>query len=189
MLGGIEEYAYSVADEIKKKGFDVSIITSKGTNEAKSLSQKVSNSDKDTLYIDSTMILQRPVPTLRSSYALIRVIPWVRRSEIVHFHMPYPFVESYVSFLSWIWRKKLVVTYHMDAKLDSNDGEEKEGERRPLIHRIIEKAYFYVSSKCPLNLADVICTNTLKYAKDSSDFTQVFTKDPCDISGHQTADL
>ena len=168
ILGGIEEYAFSVADEIKKKGFDVSIITSKSTNSGKSPSQQISNSDKDTLYIDSTMILQRPVPTLRSLYAFIRVISWVRRSEIVHIHMPYPFVESYVSFLSWICRKKLVVTYHMDAKLDSNDGEEKEGERRPLVHRIIEKAYFYVSSKCPLNLAHVVCTNTSRYAKDSS---------------------
>lgn len=166
VLGGIEEYAHSVADEIKKKGFGVSIITSTGIDGAKSLPQQTM-SDKDTLYIDSRMILQRPVPTLRSLYALIRVIPWVRRSDIVHIHMPFPFVESYVSFLSWILGKKLVVTYHMDAKLDANDTEQKANRSTPLTNRITESAYYLLSSKYPLTFSRIICTNTMKYAKDS----------------------
>jgi glycosyltransferase involved in cell wall biosynthesis len=120
----------------------------------------------DTLYLNCRIILQRPVPTVRSLFTLIKAISWVLRSDIVHIHMPYPFVESYVSFLSWICRKKLVVTYHMDAKLDSDEAEER--ANKPLINKIIESAYYLLSSKYPLNLSDVICTNTMKYAKDSS---------------------
>lgn len=173
VLGGIEEYAYSIVNELRNIGYDVFIATSKfkprrdsGVSES-----NTDETDLQTTYINSSMMMQRPVPTPGSVFALIRLISLVRKSDIIHIHMPYPFIESYVSFLATLAKKRIIVTYHMDAHLDfhkDNDNKKEEGkESNSLRNKIFEKAYFHFSSKHPLRRGTAICSNTRAYALDS----------------------
>lgn len=163
--GGIEEYAYSLIAELRSSGFEISLVTSKGKN-SDAWNGFQENYEFETIYIDSRMLFQRPIPTIRSVGAFTKLIFLVRDCDVVHIHMPYPIIEAYISILSKLMRKKLVITYHMDATIDSNDVG-KIRLTRYVINRVVEKAYHIFSSKVALDLSDIICTNTMAYVRSS----------------------
>lgn len=163
--GGTEEYAYSLMDELRNDGgFEVSVVTSGVKDSEPNSGLLHSMRDRSTTCINSSIILQRPVPKLSSFFVLLKLIRLIQKSDLVHIHMPYPFIESYVSFLTNVTGKRLVVTYHMDAHLDS---EKTTHHDICLRDKIIEKAYFLISSRSALKRASIICSNTRAYALDS----------------------
>lgn len=168
VLGGIEEYAYSVVDEMRKEGLDLSIITSRVSNSKIGKGQEIEH-DPQINHIDSSMLFQRPVPRLRSIPTIVKLISKISRASLVHIHMPYPFIESYVSFFAKLLGKKIVITYHMDAKMDSEEERNRLDRKGKglLLKRIIENAYYLFSSKYPLEWCSAICSNTKAYALDS----------------------
>lgn len=156
ITGGIEEYAYSVITELREQGLNARLITSRFRGNAKSLP-----ADDVYLYILSFILFERPVPI--SLLAFFKVIKAIRESDIIHIHMPYPFLESFAAFISKIFNKKIIVTYHMDAKIDT----ELTTAKKRILHFIIEKIYIWFSAKWPLVFCDIICTNTKAYAVNS----------------------
>lgn len=154
VTGGIEEYAYSVASDMQQLGADVTVVTSRLEDDAKYPDESAGYS-----YVPSRMMFKRPFPHGIGWIAKIAAL--VRQSDVVHVHMPYPIIESHAAFLARLYHKKLIVTYHMDAKIDTESG------RSSFSHSIIEFAYRCVSGSWPLMLSRVVCTNTLAYAKAS----------------------
>lgn len=158
ITGGIEEYAYSVVDGMRKEGMNVTVVTSRFHQEEGTIYPAES---EGYLYIPSKMFFKRPFPTSLSAF--VRVAKAIRQSDIVHIHMPYPFLESFAAFMSKVYHKKIVVTYHMDAKIDT----ESENTKEPLLHTIIQKLYTLISARWPLSYCDIICSNTMAYAENS----------------------
>lgn len=158
ITGGIEEYAYSVVDGMMNLGAYVTIVTSKfrfsGNNSKHSEASAY-------IYVPSMMFFKRPLPI--SIPAFFKIVAAIRNSDVIHIHMPFPFLESFAAITAKCLRKKIVVTYHMDAKIDI----ESDNLKEPMVHSIIEKAYDLFSAKWPLYYSDIICTNTMSYAQGS----------------------
>lgn len=159
ITGGIEEYAYSVVDGMRNEGVNVTVVTSRFDKEDDGA--KYPAESEGYLYVPSRMFFKRPLPMSLSAF--VRVAKAIRQSDVVHIHMPYPFLESFAAFMSKIYHKKIVVTYHMDAKIDT----ESEITKEPLLHIIIQKLYTLISARWALSYCDVICSNTMAYAESS----------------------
>jgi glycosyltransferase involved in cell wall biosynthesis len=154
ITGGIEEYAYSVINELKKIGIQVTTVTSK-------FKDKATYPSDDYVYVRSFMLWKRPLPC--NPFALINVLNAIRRSDVIHIHTPYPFLESIGAFFGKLFGKKVLITYHMDAVIDSDAIHEK----KPFSYTIIENVYRIFSTNVVLSLCDIICTNTKAYALNS----------------------
>lgn len=160
ITGGIEEYAYSVVEGMRNVGLDVTVVTSK-FRISDSSNDKYPPEDDGYVYVPSAMFFKRPIPI--SISAFFRISAAIRKSDVIHIHMPYPFVESFAAIAAKLFGKKIVVTYHMDAKIDA----ESENAKEPVLYSIIEKLYTLISARWPLSYSDVICTNTMAYAQSS----------------------
>jgi len=159
--GGIEEYAYSVVESLRNQGLDVIVVTSKLRINDDNNNSKYSSGDDGYVYVQSAMLFKRPIPL--SIFAFFRIFSLIIKSDIIHMHSPYPFLESFAAIVAKLFGKKIVITYHMDTKIDATP--------RNIIERIlyplIEKSYTLISLHWALLCSDVICTNTLAYAKSS----------------------
>lgn len=152
ITGGIEEYAYSVAEAMKHLGFHVTIITSK-------LKDDDNNTNSDIIYVNSSIMLRRPFP-IGFSWLLL-VARAIAMHDVIHIHMPYPIMETYVAFIAKMQRKKMIVTYHMDPKIDS------QSFKKSMVNSIIETMYYLISMRYALKSSNVICSNTKAYADSS----------------------
>jgi len=175
--GGIEEYAYSVIAEMQKQqqqqqqnkmDLKIRVVTSRFKDNS-----KYPSAADGYILIPSSIICKRPLPI--SLLALFKVINAIRESDIIHIHMPYPFLETVAAFFSKLFGKKVIVTYHMDAKIDDDDNDNKDNLRsenikknnnktKKLLYYFVEKMYYWLSARCTLVLCDLICTNTKAYA-------------------------
>lgn len=156
ITGGIEEYAYSVIDEMRSKGYPVLTVTAQFNDNT-----KYPESNEGYFYISSFSLWKRPVP--KNIFSLLRIVTIIRNSDIVHIHMPYPFLESFATITAKLFKKKVVVTYHADARIDDGSSSSK----LALLYSFVEKAYVWLSAKWALSPSDVICTNTMAYAASS----------------------
>jgi glycosyltransferase involved in cell wall biosynthesis len=178
--GGIEEYAYSVIAHMQQQnGLDVRVVTSRFKNNN---SRYPPITDNRYLFIPSTILFKRPLPITLLSF--FKVAKAIAQSDIIHIHMPYPFLESFAAFISRLFDKKTIVTYHMDAKIDTDDNDEDDSasrtmnvkknktmmnntNKRRFVYSLVENIYGWLSAKWPLVLSDIICTNTKAYADNS----------------------
>jgi O-antigen biosynthesis rhamnosyltransferase len=155
VTGGIEEYAFSVIDALRASGDEVTVVTSRyGPSVPRSTVAYGVHS------MPAKELLGRPVCVdPRSYFQLFRL---VRRADVVHVHMPFPFVEAVTAALAKVMGKPIVVTYHMDAVVD-------QGGSGPVqwFHRFAERMYRLVSAIPAVDLADRVCTNTRAYALES----------------------
>ncbi len=164
VTGGIEEYAYAVIAEMRAQGLDVRVVTSRFKN------RKFPSESSGYISISSFMCFQRPIPL--NPFVFVKVAKAIRSSDIVHIHMPYPILESFAAIISKLSKKKIIVTYHMDSKIDS----ESKSAARSFFFSLIEKAYRWVSARWALKFCDVICTNTKAYALNSPVLTKYLSK-------------
>lgn len=155
VTGGIEEYAYAVIDALRARGNEVTVLTTQYGD----VSGRTSGSP-DEAVLEAKELLGRPVCFRLRSY--VKILRLVRRSDIVHVHMPFPFVETAVAGLAKLMGKPLIVTYHMDAVVDGVDG-----GLSKLMHRLAERLYRSVLARPTVGLADRVCTNTKAYALES----------------------
>jgi glycosyltransferase involved in cell wall biosynthesis len=155
VTGGIEEYAFSVIDALRSGGNDVRVVTSRyGATAGRSeVAYGVTS-------LRAKEMLGRPVCFDPRSYR--KLFTLVRRADVVHVHMPFPFVEAVVAVFAKVLGKPVVVTYHMDAVVDR-------AARRPVqwMHRAAERLYRLLSAIPAVDLADRVCTNTRAYARGS----------------------
>ena len=165
ITGGIEEYAYSVIEELRDKGYNVIVATSKFNDNIKYPDPK-----EGYIYVPSFSILKRPIPKNPASF--LKLASAIRSSDIIHIHMPYPFIESFSALVSKLFHKKVVVTYHMDARIDDSFSSKKWVP----FFSIIEKAYVWLSARWACSLCDVICTNTMGYALTSNVLKKYLSK-------------
>jgi len=154
VTGGIEEYAYSVVGALRERGDRVRVLTSHyGDIPSRE------NRAPDVTYLAAKELWGRPVCFRIAAY--LRIISLVRRSDVVHVHMPFPFVETVAAGLAKVMGKPLLVTYHMDAVVDS-------GRTGPKpMHYIAEGLYRAVSAVPTVKLSERVCTNTKAYALQS----------------------
>jgi glycosyltransferase involved in cell wall biosynthesis len=162
ITGGIEEYAYSVVKELRDLGLDVTIVTSRIKVTDYNSNNKYLSECNKYIYVTSVMFLKRPIPI--NILSLFRIFRAIIQSDVIHIHMPYPFLESFAAIVAKLASKKLVVTYHADAKIDI----QHRHEIKNLLFSIIERLYVLISARWPLIYSDVICTNTMAYAQNSS---------------------
>ena len=180
--GGIEEYAYSVVAEMQKQqqqqqqqnnmDLKIRVVTSRFKDNS-----KYPSAADGYILIPSSIVCKRPLPI--SLLAFFKVINAIRESDIIHIHMPYPFLETFAAFFSKLFSKKVIVTYHMDAKIDDDDNDDKDNDNnrrsenikennnnknKKLLYYFVEKMYYWLSARCALVLCDRICTNTKAYA-------------------------
>ena len=153
VTGGIEEYAYGVAEALRSKGHEVSVLTTRYSGGEGETSARVTS-------LEAKELLGRPVCFHLRSYLKLPFL--VRRSDAVHVHMPFPFVEAAVAFLAKLMGRPLVVTYHMDARVD---GASEGGAK--WLHHLAERVYRAVSAVPTVELADRVCTNSRAYALQS----------------------
>jgi glycosyltransferase involved in cell wall biosynthesis len=155
VTGGIEEYAYAVIAELRARGHEVTVVTTRYGHGEGGRSRSPS-----LAVLDSKEVLGRPL--CYRPLAIARILSLVRRSDVVHVHMPFPFVEAWVAWAAKLMGKPVVVTYHMDALVDEVDG-------RPLsaLHRVAAQVYRHSSAIPTVELADRVCTNTEAYARQS----------------------
>lgn len=156
ITGGIEEYAYSVIENIRAKGYVVIVATAKFKDD-----EKYPDPKEGYIYVPSFSLWKRPVP--KNIFSLFRLIPAIRNADIIHIHMPYPFLESFSAIVAKFFHKNVILTYHADARIDDSSASRK----RKLLYSFIEKLYVWLSAAWPLSLSDVICTNTMGYALTS----------------------
>ncbi len=155
VTGGIEEYAFSVIDALRAAGNEVQVFTTRyGPRAARSPAVYGMTS------VRARDLLGRPVCFHPRSYR--KLFGLVRRADVVHVHMPFPFIEAVAAVYARILGKPLVVTYHMDAVVDRS-------ERGPVrwLHRAAERLYRVFSAVPAVDLADRVCTNTRAYALQS----------------------
>jgi len=154
VTGGIEEYAYSVVDGLRARGEHVKVLTSHyGDIPSRE------NRAPDVTYLAAKELWGRPVCFRVASY--FRILLLVRRSDVVHVHMPFPFVETVAAALAKVMGKPLLVTYHMDAVVDSGRSGPKP------IHILAEGLYRALSAVPTVNFAGRVCTNSKAYALQS----------------------
>lgn len=156
ITGGIEEYAYSVIEDMKAKGYKVIVVTAKFDDNVKYPDPK-----EGYIYIPSFSLWKRPVP--KNIFMLLKVISEIRSSDIIHIHMPYPLLESFSAVIAKMFQKKVIVTYHADARIDYSPT----SKRRRTLYSFIEKVYVWLSARWALSLSDAVCTNTMGYAVTS----------------------
>jgi glycosyltransferase involved in cell wall biosynthesis len=165
--GGIEEYAYSIINEMKRQGLDVRVITSGFSNNT----PKKASLENSYFPIPSRIFFKRPVPI--NLFAFLTVAKAIRESDIILVHMPYPFVEAFAAIISKIFNKKIIVTYHMDAIIDTDTNTIY---KKPVLYSLVEGAYRWFSAKWPLTVCDAICTNSVSYANFSPVLRQYMNK-------------
>jgi glycosyltransferase involved in cell wall biosynthesis len=155
VTGGIEEYAYAVVDALRARGNDVTVLTTRYGD-----GPGPQGGPSDVTVLEAKEVLGRPVCYRPRSY--LQLLSLVRRSELVHIHMPFPFVEMVVANLARVMGRPVLVTYHMDAVVD------RAGRGRSnFLHHLAERLYRTVSAIPTVNLADRVCTNTNAYALQS----------------------
>jgi O-antigen biosynthesis rhamnosyltransferase len=154
ITGGIEEYAYSVIGSLRARGDHVTVLTTHyGDIPARD------NRSLDVTYLASKELWGRPVCFRIAAY--LRIVSLVRRADVVHIHMPFPFVETIAASLAKVMGKPLLVTYHMDAVVDTGRSGPKP------IHYLAEGLYRAVSAIPTVDMAERVCTNTKAYAVSS----------------------
>ncbi|MGB6442125.1 MAG: glycosyltransferase, partial [Thermoplasmata archaeon] len=155
VTGGIEEYAHSVIETLRAGGAEVTVLTTRyGKLPAPTPGAPPGRA------LEAKELLGRPVCIHPTAY--LRIFRFVQRADVVHIHMPFPFVEAVVAGLAKLMGKPVVVTYHMDAVVESADG----SLPKPL-HRLAEFLYRALSAVPTVDLADRVCTNTRAYALQS----------------------
>ncbi|MGA8302772.1 MAG: glycosyltransferase family 4 protein [Thermoplasmata archaeon] len=155
VTGGIEEYAYGVIAALRARGHEVTVITTRYGHAARDEGRSPS-----LTVLDSKEVLGRPL--CYRPLAMVKILSLVRRSDVVHVHMPFPFVEAWVAGAAKLMGKPVVVTYHMDALVDEVD-------KGPVnvLHRLAAQVYRRSSAIPAVELADRVCTNTEAYARQS----------------------
>ena len=156
VTGGIEEYAYGVADALAAMGNQVAVATSRIDNEAGPPAADVE------IPIATLMILGRPLPW--SPISLVHLLRAIRRADVVHLHMPYPGVEAAVALFARLCGVPLLVTYQMDAVILASTHEASKPGRAHLIERL----YRTLSAQWPLRDAVLVVTSTAAYAQQSA---------------------
>ncbi len=155
VTGGIEEYAFSVIDALRAAGDDVTVVTTRYDD----LPAR-SPAAYGVVSFRAKELLGRPVCLDPRSY--LRLFVLARRSDVVHVHMPFPFIEAIAAVFGKVLGKPVVVTYHMDAVVDQ--GGSRSGR---WFHRLAERLYRALSAEPAVDLADRVCTNTRAYALQS----------------------
>lgn len=144
-VSGITIYIKVLAEELVKRGFEVTILTSR----------HLSNSKKEEII--NGVIIKRMWAPIKIGKGLI--MPWfplisikeVVGADIINCHLPS--LESFFMALEkFIFNKRLIVTYHCD--FDSGN---------KIINKLINVAQYLV-----LRLADVIVVNTNDYIENYS---------------------
>ncbi|MGI0129783.1 MAG: glycosyltransferase, partial [Thermoplasmata archaeon] len=153
VIGGIEEYAYSVIEELRVRGNEVTVLTTRYG------ATGVCSPPPGVTLLDAKEFMGRPWCFRLRSY--LGIVPRVRRADVVHVHMPFPFVECVVAVAAKVMRKPLVVTYHMDAMVEGVGG------RSHPLHRLVAYVYRRVSAVPTVELAGRVCTNSRAYALQS----------------------
>ena len=155
VTGGIEEYAFGVIDALRAAGDEVAVVTTRGD-----VPPGRSRAAYGITALPAKELLGRPVCLDPRSY--LRLFSLVRRSDVVHVHMPFPFVEAVAAAFGKVLGKPVVVTYHMDAVVDQG------GTRSARwFHRLAERLYRALSAVPAVDLADRVCTNSRVYAEQS----------------------
>lgn len=153
--GGIEEYAYSVFGELRRRGIDVHYVTSDPYSK-----RLLSTSDGGVTMLPTLELLERPVCFNPFSY--LRLPSLVKKADLIQVNMPFPFLEWVAAILAKISGKPLLVTYHMDAiRLDPD------GCKPGPLSRLVESLYRALSAAPTLRAATLIETASWAYARDS----------------------
>lgn len=154
--GGIEEYAYSVVSELRKKGFKVRVVTSRFKDDA-----NYPQESEGYLYVRCLNLYRRPLPI--NFLSILKVVRAIWQSDLVHIHMSFPLLESFASIISKLFHRNTIITYHADALIDRNSKKPV----KELWYFIVEKVYRTSSARLALYFCDIICTNTMSYAASS----------------------
>jgi len=159
--GGIEEYAYSVVAALRDEGHRVTVLTTTfPTNDRAA-------PPAGTVTLPARMMLARPL--VADPRAYWRTFSLIRRHDVVHLHMPFPFVEVFSAFAAKIVGTPFIATYQMDAILD----DPMPGHRHRRLSRLIEWAYVRMSAYPTLRLATRFVTSTSAYRRESPVLSRV----------------
>lgn len=153
--GGIEEYAYAVVEALRTQGFRITVLTSRFARNSGGRPAPA------TVAIPARMVLARPLIVDPRAYG--KVFAAIRHSDLVHLHMPFPFIEVFSAFSAKLLGKPLIATYQMDAILD----EPMPGHKHRRLSRLIEWAYVRFSAYPTLRLASRVVTSTTAYRHES----------------------
>jgi glycosyltransferase involved in cell wall biosynthesis len=153
--GGIEEYAYSVVEAQREEGLTVTVLTTRFPSRAPVAPAA------GTVTVPARMMLARPLVSDPRAY--LRIFSMIRKSDLVHVHMPFPLVEVFTGYAAKLLGRPLIVTYQMDAVLD----EPIPGQRTRRLSKLIERTYTRLSARPTLRLATQVVTSTVAYGKES----------------------
>lgn len=155
-ISGLTIYARNLAEELVKRGHDVTILTAQYK---KNLSRRE--------VIHGVNVVRLPVTLQVGKGALMFSLPFkalrhVAHADVVNCHLP-QFESSLIVFLAKLLGKKVILTHHADLSGWSG-----------FLNRISETAVF-LSQMCAASLADVIVVYTRDYARHSR-FLKMFEK-------------
>lgn len=95
--------------------------------------------------------------------SIFKIQRLVSKSQVVHINSPFPILETFAAIFGKVSRKRVVVTYHMDAIID------KHGKSTivSVVMKVLESVYYALSSFPTLSLADSIVVNAGEYVRYS----------------------
>lgn len=141
-VSGVSEYARVLAEELVKKGNEVTVLTS---NHAKLINKEIINGVK---VLRMPIICKISKGTVSPSF-IWKAISLARRADVVNMHLP--MIESGIISMG-IGKKKLITTYHCDINLPKS-----------VFNKFILKCMDYSNNAC-LKKSSYIAVQTKDYA-------------------------
>lgn len=144
-ISGVSEYARILAEELVKKGYDVTVLTS---NHAKLQREE---------YINGVRVIRTPIickiskGTISPSF-FVNAIRLAKKSDVVNMHLP--MIESGIISCG-IKKEKIITTYHCDIHLPHT-----------FLNKLITMCMDFSNRHC-LSRSHFIAVQTVDYAKHS----------------------
>lgn len=166
VIGGIEEYIYSVMKNISnmKDIRSILILTSSPIRKESSLvfhnsvPKRFLGKRLKIIRTKSLTLFRRAVPIFPIKM-ILTLIKEIKNSDVVHISIPFPGIELLGAIIARLMRKPVVTTYYADPVLSSEWGS--------LLIKILELLYIKFSLSMTLNLSKVIVISSKEYSKHS----------------------
>jgi glycosyltransferase involved in cell wall biosynthesis len=174
-ISGLTIYAERLARALTGRGHQVTVLTSR--YDRRLPAREV---------VDGVTVI-RPAVLMRVSKGVLMPSLWyaalvnIRKAEIVHLHLP-QLDASYITLISRLLGKPVVITYHCDLLLPSG-----------FVHAIANQVS-NLSNRISLGLANEVVVNTLDYARGSAFLSRYLSKiqaipTPVELAPATAADL
>jgi glycosyltransferase involved in cell wall biosynthesis len=174
-VSGLTIYAERLARALTERGHQVTLLTSRYDRSLPA---------RETM--DGVTVIRPPVLMHNSKGVLMPSLwyeTWVniRKADVVHLHLP-QLDASYISLISRLLRKPVVLTYHCDLLLPSG-----------FVHAIANQVS-NLANRISFALANEVVVNTLDYARGSAFLSRYLSKiqaipTPVELASPTQADL